>query len=364
MDDINERIIEHVVEKEVVKEKIIEKEILVEVEKPVIVHTPGPERIVEKVIEKVVQIEVPVEVPCYIERKKPPTQTIGTQTDTVDLEWKIKEPAKEAKQEFAQQSREKNLGAIRVGGGFEVVKSVPDVLRKGALTDTEAQGVLASTRAETMQRMAGLPPQSGTSATIRSVPNASKDVCKEVYGLVRQQTPDRTKGIHRSQEVLAAEIKQGGGKAPPAPAGHVFGTFLRASQEKQRFNHDRGSRTPFRVYRSRVTAEDASDIAPVMRRSHSQPIRRPASAGPRVSWVDTSTSKEFQERGSISKEFQERGSISSRPSQALELQQLQQQIHGSMEATAISTIEVATTASYSELPLHRSSGSDWASLTK
>jgi len=343
IDDIAERVIEHVVEKEVIVEKIVEK--IVEVEKPVI-----------RTVKEIVEIEVPVEriieqkveVLRYIEVEKPPTRTMGTQTDVVE------EPAPEtpkvnvrgsrlsahvqAQPIFAPQARKENVGAVRVGGGFEVVGSVPDVLKKGALSDTEAQGVLASTKAETMQRMAGVQDvasrRSITSAKPRSSTSGSNEACKEVYGLVRGMTPDRTKGIHRSQEVLSAEISKGG-KAPPAPAGHVFGTFLRGSQERQRFGHDRGSRTPFRVYRSRVTSDDACDVAPVMRRSQSQPIRRPSSAGPSRSSVPLG---------------QERGFSPGRPSQTL-------------DTTAVSTIEAATTASFSGLGMHRSSGSESASLS-
>lgn len=365
MDDVVERIVEQVVEKEVIVEKIVEK--IVEVEVPVIKH-------IKEVV--TVEVEVPVErivtqtveVPKYIEVEKPETRTMGTQTDELAVPWVrrhetegtllIEEPPKcahcgstshtsdqckppEAKEIFAPRGRREKLGAVRVGGGFEVVCSVPEVLKKGTLNDIEAQEVLASTKAETMQRMAGLkmedvvPRRSSSSARARSSINLAggKENCKEVYGLVRQMNPDRTSKIHRSHEFLAGEINRGGA-APQAPYGHVFGTFLAGSQEKQRFGNNRGSRMPFRVYRSRVTSEDAVDVVPVMSRSHSQPARRPSSAGP------------ARRSGPENQERPERALGTSRSSQAL-------------ETTAISTIEADTTASISRLAdtLQKSSAS-------
>lgn len=394
MDDIIERVIEHVVEKEVIVERIVEK--LVEVEVPV-VRTVKEICTVEVPVERIVEKEVRVEVPCYIEVEKPPTRTIGTQTEeeptcpfcgkvksahpegefpcpTCHVCGKVKsahepgkfpcQPPTQAQEIFAPKARKvlkENIGAVRVGGGFEVVGSVPDVLKKSALNDIEAQRVLASTKGDTMQRMAGVQDvvsrrslDSTKAQAFVAGPRSTVQDCKEVYGLVRSSGPERTRGIHQSQEALLKEINIGG-KAPPAPAGHVFGTFLRGSQEKQRFGHDRGSRTPFRVYRSRVTAEDASNVAPVLKRSHSQPaIRRPASAGPH-----RNSGPKSQERGpSPPRAVQtlEDASIS-----AIEAELVQRAGLGGF--ASMSAIEAATTASFSALGLLRSSGSESASLS-
>jgi hypothetical protein len=441
MDDIAERVIEHVVEKEVIVEKFVEK--VVQVEVPV-VRIVKEEKIVEKIIEKIVEVEKKVEVPVYkyIEPEKPEkpetpgkpgTQTIGTQTDAIvspwspvdsshrldalvspveswyiDTPWRFGDasmvlechprrgpgeqpwsgpsawttgpmtsrggplsgPRKSAAEvNEVPKVRKEKLGAVRVGGGFDVVGSVPETLKTGALNDVEAQDVLSSTKGETMQRMAGVhqTPGQRSIASARARSSIGGGNCKEVYGLVRQMTPDRTKGIHRSHEVLSQDMSKGGGRAPLAPHGHVFGTFLSGSQEKQRFGHNRGSRTAFRVYRSRVTSDDAIDVVPVMSRSQSQPIQRPVSAGPhRLSRAES------QERGlsmnQSSQALDNHSQTIQRPASARasrcsrtenQAQGLSRSSHA-LETTAISTIEAATTASLSGLGLHRSSGSDSA----
>merc|ERR1719161_1930791 len=79
MDDIAERVIEHVVEKEVIVEKVVEK--IVEVEVPVI-RTVKERVEVEVPVERIVERRV--EVPVYIQEEKPETQTIGIQTDPIE----------------------------------------------------------------------------------------------------------------------------------------------------------------------------------------------------------------------------------------------------------------------------------------
>jgi len=148
--------------------------------------------------------------------------------------------------------------------------------RSGGINDIQGD---ASHTGASHGRPRSAPPRGGSRAGVeaataggRAAPPRSPTPREAVSVLSRMPGPESFRALERERN----DVASWGHVVPGArPHGHLVGTFIRGYDEAHRFPSERGARTAFRVFRSRI-APDAACISispPRSRSSSPQPAK-------------------------------------------------------------------------------------------
>lgn len=107
---------------------------------------------------------------------------------------------------------------------------------------------------------AGLPPSAPAGAVGAADLLAGPGPVRLIAG--GQITPERYIALEQERAALAEDLRRGRCPTSSRPHGYLVGTFVQGAFERHRFSSERGARSAFRVYRSRIT-QDATCTVPV-----------------------------------------------------------------------------------------------------